>query len=124
MARGGLSRLVAKAEKEQLYLVSLMVRLRCKTLWEAMLIPPFVYFFQKLFPFPRVNNSRRKTAAAGGCMLVRWTALHRIGGISWIRNRVIGDCALATAIKPGGPIWLGLTETSYSLCGYNRLGGI
>ena len=123
--QGVLSRLVAKAEKEQLDLVSLMVRLRCETLWEAMLIPPFVYFFQKLFPFPWVNNSRRKTAAAaGGCMLVRWTALHRIGGISRIRNRVIDDCALAAAIKPGGPIWLGLTKTSYSLRGYDRLGGI
>jgi len=122
---GVLSKLAAKAEGEQLDLVSLMVRLRCDTLWEAVLIPPFVYFFQKLFPFPWVNNPRRKTAAAaGGCMLVRWSALRRIGGISRIRNRVIDDCALAAAIKPGGPIWLGLAETSHSLRGYDRLGGI
>jgi hopene-associated glycosyltransferase HpnB len=123
--QGVLSQLVGKAEKGQLDLVSLMVRLRCETLWEALLIPPFVYFFQKLFPFPWVNNPRRKTAAAaGGCMLVRWTALHRIGGISRIRDRVIDDCALAAAIKPGGPVWLGLAETSHSLRGYDRLGGI
>jgi hopene-associated glycosyltransferase HpnB len=123
--QGFLSRLVAKAEKDHLDLVSLMVRLRCETLWEALLIPPFVYFFQKLFPFPWVNKPRRKTAAAaGGCMLVRWTALHRIGGISRIRDRVIDDCALAAAIKSGGPIWLGLAETSHSLRGYDRLGGI
>ncbi len=122
---GILSRLVSKAETDQLDLVSLMVRLRCETLWEALLIPPFVYFFQKLFPFPWVNNPRRKTAAAaGGCMLVRWSALHRIGGISRICDRVIDDCALAAAIKPGGPIWLGLAETSHSLRGYDRLGGI
>ena len=57
-------------------------------------------------------------------MLVRWSALHRIGGISRIRNRVIDDCALAAAIKPGGSIWLGLAETSHSLRGYDRLGGI
>ena len=123
--QGVLSQLVAKAEREQFDLVSLMVRLRCDTFWEALLIPPFVYFFQKLFPFPWVNNPRRKTAAAaGGCMLVRWSALHRIGGISRIRNRVIDDCALAAAIKPGGSIWLGLAETSHSLRGYDRLGGI
>jgi hopene-associated glycosyltransferase HpnB len=123
--QGVLAHLVAKAEKGQLDLVSLMVRLRCQTLWEALLIPPFVYFFQKLFPFPWVNNPGRKTAAAaGGCMLVRWTALQRIGGISRIGDRVIDDCALAAAIKPGGPIWLGLGETSHSLRGYDRLGGI
>ena len=120
-----LSRLVAKAEGEQLDLVSLMVRLRRRTFWEALLIPPFIYFFQKLFPFPWVNNAARKTAAAaGGCMLVRWSALRRIGGIGRIRNRVIDDCALAAAIKPGGPIWLGLAETSHSLRGYDRLSGI
>ena len=122
---GILSQLVAKAEKGQLDLVSLMVRLRCETLWEALLIPPFVYFFQKLFPFSWVNNPRSETAAAaGGCMLVRRTALHRIGGITRIRGRVIDDCALAAAIKPGGPIWLGLAETSHSLRGYDGLGGI
>ncbi|NKB20694.1 MAG: glycosyltransferase [Alphaproteobacteria bacterium] len=120
-----LSLLVAKAEKGQLDLVSLMVRLRCETLWEALLVPPFVYFFQKLFPFPWVNKPRHKTvAAAGGCMLVRWTALRRVGGISRIRDRVIDDCALAAAIKPGGSIWLGLSETSHSLRGYDQLGGI
>jgi len=57
-------------------------------------------------------------------MLVRRTALHRIGGITHIRGRVIDDCALAVAIKPGGPIWLGLAKTSHSLRGYDRLGGI
>ncbi len=123
--QGVLSQLVTKAERDQLDLVSLMVRLRCQTFWETLLIPPFIYFFQKLFPFPWVNNVARKTAAAaGGCMLVRWTALRRIGGISRIRDRVIDDCALASAIKLGGPIWLGLTETSCSLRGYDRLGGI
>ena len=120
-----LRRLVAKAEQGDLDLVSLMVRLRCETFWERLLIPAFVFFFQKLFPFPRVNDpDRPEAAAAGGCMLVRRAALERSGGIEAIRHRLIDDCALAAGIKPGGPIWLGLTEDVHSLRAYQRLGEI
>jgi hopene-associated glycosyltransferase HpnB len=42
-----LRRLVAKAEQEDLDLVSVMVRLRCNSFWEKLLIPAFVFFFQK-----------------------------------------------------------------------------
>lgn len=120
-----LRHLVAKAEHENLDLVSLMVRLRVQSSWEKLLIPAFVFFFQKLFPFPWVNNPRRSAAAAaGGCMLVRRKALLRIGGISRIGDRVIDDCALAAAIKPGGAVWLGLAEDSHSLRGYDGLHGL
>ena len=120
-----LRRLVAKAEEGDLDLVSLMVRLRCETAWERLLIPAFVFFFQKLFPFPRVNDpDRPEAAAAGGCMLVRRAALERAGGIEAIRDRLIDDCALAAAIKPGGPIWLGLSGDVRSLRSYQRLGQI
>ena len=61
---GNLRRLVAKAESERLDLVSLMVRLRCRTFWERLLIPAFVFFFQKLYPFPWANDPRRGLAAA------------------------------------------------------------
>jgi hopene-associated glycosyltransferase HpnB len=123
-----LRRLVAKAETDGLDLVSLMVRLRCRTLWEKLLIPAFVFFFQKLYPFPWVNNPHRRTAAAaGGCMLVRRATLARIGGIAAIADRVIDDCALAAAIKSGrGTVWLGLADSDgpRSLRGYDGLGGI
>jgi hopene-associated glycosyltransferase HpnB len=122
---GNLARLVAKAEAERLDLVSLMVRLRCQTFWERLLIPPFVFFFQKLYPFSAVNAPARPTAAAaGGCMLVRRGALAEAGGIEAIRAELIDDIALARAIKGrprGGRIWLGLTETTTSLRRYDRL---
>ena len=82
-----------------------------------------VLFFQKLFPFPWVNDPRRTVAAAaGGCMLVRVSALRRIGGIAAIRGALIDDCALARAIKPDGAIWLGLSGTVVSLRPYRSLG--
>jgi hopene-associated glycosyltransferase HpnB len=99
----GLRRLVAKAETERHALVSLMVKLRCEAGWEKLLIPAFVFFFQKLYPFPWVNDPNRPTAAAaGGCMLVRRDTLSDIGGVERIRNRLIDDCALARAIKVRG----------------------
>ena len=123
--RSALRRLVAKAEAERRDLVSLMVKLHCVGVWERLLIPAFVFFFQKLYPFPRVNDPGNRTAgAAGGCMLVRRTALARIGGLAPIKGALIDDCALARAIKAGGPIWLGLAEASASLRPYDGLGGI
>ena len=120
--------LVAKAEAERLDLVSLMVRLHCATFWERLLIPPFVFFFQKVYPFAAVNDPARSTAAAaGGCMLVRRRALEQAGGIEAIRSELIDDVALARAIKRrpgGGRIWLGLTGTTTSLRRYDRLAEI
>ena len=114
--------LVAKAEVEQLSLVSLMVRLRCVSPWERLLIPAFVFFFQKLYPFPWVNSpARRMAAAAGGCMLVRRSSLTLAGGIEAISGALIDDCALARRLKRTGPIWLGLSADTRSLRRYDTL---
>ena len=116
---GNLRRLVAKARGERLDLVSLMVRLHCERGLERLLIPAFVYFFQKLYPFPRINDPRSRTAgAAGGCMLVRADALARAGGIEAVRGEIIDDCALGKALKARGPIWVGLGPSEYSFRPY------
>lgn len=117
--------LVAKAKSKQLDLVSLMVQLRCQSFWERLLIPAFIFFFQMLYPFPWVNNPRKKTAAAaGGCALIRFTALQRINGLQTIRQALIDDCALGAAVKAGGPIWLGLSPSTLSLRPYPDLESI
>lgn len=119
---GQLRALVAKADSEGLELVSLMVMLHCRRPWERLLIPAFVYFFQKLYPFPRINDPQDKMAgAAGGCMLVRRTALAQSGGIEAIKGAVIDDCALGRNLKTVGPIWLGLTKASHSIRPYEGL---
>jgi len=111
-----LRRLVAKAENENIALASLMARLDARGSWGRLLIPAFVYFFQKLYPFPLVNDpAKRVAAAAGGCMLVRREALEASGGVEAIRARLIDDCALAQRLKlegAGAPrrIWLGLAD--------------
>ncbi|MGJ5676331.1 MAG: glycosyltransferase [Nostochopsis sp.] len=136
-----LHQLVTKAEQENLELVSLMVRLRCENFWEKLLIPAFVFFFQKLYPFRWVNNPKKSTAAAaGGCILIRTATLKRIGGMQVIRQALIDDCALAHAVKSGftqsqdsgdrytaqhfPKIWLGLSSSTHSLRPYLSLSPI
>ena len=149
---GNLRRLVAKAVQEDLDMVSIMVRLRCESFWEKLLIPAFVFFFQKLYPFRWVNNPNNPTAAAaGGSILIAREALERIGGIQVIRQALIDDCALADAVKksggvgkqdrrdnhaqcpmPNAPcpmpnqgrIWLGLSTLTCSLRPYDSLATI
>ena len=118
-----LHRLVAKAEAQKLDLVSIMVRLRCQSFWEQLLIPAFVFFFQKLYPFSWVNNPKKaNAAAAGGCILIHSEALNRIGGLQIIRQALIDDCSLAKAVKSThGKIWLGLSTLTYSLRPYDSL---
>lgn len=122
--RTNLRQLVAKAQQENLEMVSLMVRLRCQSVWEELLIPAFVFFFQKLYPFRWVNDPQNRTAAAaGGCILIRRQTLVQIGGIQVIRQALIDDCALAEAVKSNstGRIWLGLTDSTRSLRPYDSL---
>ena len=105
-------RLVEGALARGTVLTSLMVKLRCESFAERLLVPAFVFFFDMLYPFAWVNDPRRRiAAAAGGCMLVRRAALADAGGIKEIRGALIDDCALAALMKRQGPIWLGLTET-------------
>lgn len=114
-----LAELVARMERDRLDLASLMVLLRCQSFAERAFIPAFVFFFEMLYPFAWVRDPGRSTAgAAGGCMLVRRSALDRIGGVASIRDALIDDCALARKIKTSGAIWLGLTAQTRSLRQY------
>lgn len=120
-----LRRLAETAERAALAMASLMVRLHCKGLIERLLIPAFVFFFQKLYPFRWIADpARRLAGAAGGCMLVRRDALAASGGLEAIKGAIIDDCALARQIKAKGPIWLGLAEDTRSIRPYDGLGGI
>ncbi|HVH78898.1 MAG TPA: glycosyltransferase [Stellaceae bacterium] len=118
-APDNLRRLIARAESGHYDLVSLMVRLHCRGLWERLLVPAFVFFFFKLYPPRWVADSRRGVAAAaGGCMLLRTGVLQRIGGVDSIRQEIIDDCALARRVKTVGRVWLGIAEDTKSVRPY------
>ena len=119
-APGTLQKLVAKAEREDRVLVSVMAMLDARWFWGALLMPAFIFFFQKLYPFHTTNDPSSDVAgAAGGCMLVRRDTLVEIGGIEAIQGALIDDCSLALKLKdPQGErrnIWLGFDKGVQSL---------
>ena len=127
--------LVAKAEAEDLDLTSQMVELACVSFWDRLLIPAFVFFFAKLYPFGWVNDPTARTAAAaGGCMLLRREAFLRAGGLEPVRDRIIDDCAIGRELKRcgrprdaegrAGRIWLGTSGHARSARAYESLGEI
>jgi hopene-associated glycosyltransferase HpnB len=122
--------LVAMAEAEKLDMVSLMPMLSCDSWWERLLIPPFVFFFQKLYPFRWINDPKRRTAAAsGGCVLVNLEALNAAGDFRAIKDALIDDCALAARLKAaarkrGRGVWLGLGSEAESIRPYEGLADI
>jgi hopene-associated glycosyltransferase HpnB len=121
-----LSALVARLLEPRADMVSEMVRLNCTSLPERALVPAFVYFFQMLYPFARVNDPRSGVAAAaGGTVLIRREALERIGGIAAIRGALIDDVTLAKAVKNSGgaartAIYLGHSGLAISIRPYPR----
>jgi hopene-associated glycosyltransferase HpnB len=120
---GALRALVRAAEGGGWDLVSQMALLRTATRWERVVVPAFVYFFAQLYPFPRVNSPRSRTAAAaGGCMLVRRSTLEQAGGLVPISAARIDDVALGQVIKrQRGRTWLGLSTAVVSVRPYPRL---
>jgi hopene-associated glycosyltransferase HpnB len=120
-----LSSLVARLAQPRVEMVSEMVRLNCTSFAERALVPAFVYFFQMLYPFGRVNDPRSGVAAAaGGTVLIRREALERIGGIDAIRNALIDDVTLAKAVKKIGSVYLGHSRLATSIRPYPFFGDI
>jgi hopene-associated glycosyltransferase HpnB len=118
--------LVRSAQADDRALVSQMALLRAETRWERVIVPAFVYFFAKLYPFRKVNAPRSKTAAAaGGCMLVARAALEAAGGLEPIKGALIDDVALGTLLKRNGNrTWLGLSTDIRSARPYPSLASL
>jgi hopene-associated glycosyltransferase HpnB len=126
-APGSLRLLVTESEAAGLALNSRMARLRSGGLAARLLIPPFLFFFNVLYPMRRVNDPcDRLAAAAGGCMLIRRECLESASGFEEIRGEIIDDVNLAKAIKGAGePIRLAVSRTDVvSLREYGSVGAV
>ncbi|GAA4381269.1 glycosyltransferase [Actinomadura verrucosospora] len=122
-APGAVDALVRAAVAGRRDLLSQMATLSTRTGWERVVVPAFVYFFAQLYPFRRVGRDGARTAAAaGGCMLVRRTALTGAGGLDRIRDALIDDVALGRMLKrAGGRCRLDLSRDVVSRRPYPRL---
>ena len=125
-APNALRDLVRGAAADDRAMVSQMALLRAQTRWERVVVPAFVYFFSQLYPFRKVNDPRRGTAAAaGGCMLLSWPALREAGGLEPVKGALIDDVALGTLLKRNGNrTWLGLTTDIRSTRPYPSLASL
>jgi hopene-associated glycosyltransferase HpnB len=126
LAPGILAALKTHTLAHQLDLASVMAELHMNTLWEKLLLPPFVFFFKLIYPFALSNSSNRRiAAAAGGCILVKHSVVLEIGGFSALRDAIIDDCALAALVKRnGGRTWIGLSRAVRAIRPYDGLCGI
>ena len=126
-APDSLRRLVAESEAGHLGLNSRMARLRCLSVAEHLLIPPFVFFFILLYPMRWVNDTCKRTAAAaGGCVLLSSQTLADIGGFATLKGEIIDDVNLARLAKSAGmSIRLSLSRDRVkSLRVYDTVGSI
>ena len=120
--KGVVTKSVHFLEDKNLVMFSLMAKLNSKYFWEKLLIPPFIFFFKKLFPFGRVNDPKDKiSAAAGGFILCKSQIFKQQNWYENIQNKVIDDCNIAKFVKKEGTIWLGLTNLVKSRRTYKNL---
>ncbi len=126
LSPGLLSALLEKMFAENRVMVSVMARLPMESWWEALLIPPFIYFFKLIYPFALANSrSPVIAAAAGGCILIKTATLRQIGGFAALRGALIDDCTLARKVKnTGGSVWLGLSQGVRAIRPYTDLSSI
>ena len=138
-----LAGLVARAETEGRDLVSLMVRLRCCSAAERLLIPAFVFFFAMLYPFRWSNDPRPRHRGGGGRLRAdpaQRLSPHRRAGVDQRRaDRRLrageggeGERRLDLARPyphdaeprpyPGiGDVWRMVARTAYTQLGYSPL---
>ena len=120
-----LSALESQLRRAPVNMVSEMVRLNCVSVAERALVPAFVYFFQLLYPFARVNDPKSAVAAAaGGTVLIRRATLEQMGGIESIRGALIDDVTLARSAKKFGGIYLGHSGLAESIRPYPHFSDI
>ena len=125
LKKGIISEAVNFLSQRKLLMVSLMAKLNCSTSWEKLLIPAFIYFFQKIYPFSKVNDPNNSlAAAAGGFILCKSEVFSKVNLYEQIKDKVIDDCNIAKKIKEKGNIWLGLTEKVCSRRCYTNLSEI
>ena len=126
LAPGMLAALRQRAADDDLQLASIMACLPMDTLWEKLLLPPFIYFFKLIYPFALSNRpTSRIAAAAGGCILIETDKLREIGGFEALHGAIIDDCTLARLIKrAGGRTWIGLSRDVRAVRPYASLENI
>lgn len=125
LSKNILKKVVNFVESKNFIMLSLMAKLNCESLWEKILIPPFIFFFQKLYPFNlTIKKNSDVSAAAGGFIFCKASVFREENLYVKIKNKIIDDCNIAKIVKAKGLIWIGLTNRVYSNRKYKKLSEI
>jgi len=91
------------AVTNQLDAVSILLRQRCETLWERLLLP-FAYqqFFTGVDPGRMRDPNQAEAFFNGQFILIRTDVYRRTGGHGAVRGSIVEDMALARALKQVG----------------------
>ncbi len=136
---GSLEMLLARAENENVDLLSVSPGQVTPTVWEKALIPLVYVHLARQYPFDEVSDRDSPVAAANGqYVLIRRSVYERVGGHTAIRGEILEDVALARQVKgvqgkvlflPGAPwvqtrmyrtfseMWRGWTKNLFLLFG-------
>jgi chlorobactene glucosyltransferase len=100
---GSLATLLARAESENIDLLSLSPGQRVPTWWEKSVIPLVYVSLARRYKFEEVSDPASPVAAANGqYILIRREAYERAGGHEAVRAEILDDVALARRVKSGG----------------------
>lgn len=121
---GQLAKVIARAERDGIALLSFSPEQITETWWERAVIPIIYAMLSQLFDFNRVNDPADAQAAANGqYILMRRSAYDDVGGHASIRNEVLEDVLLARRVKQAGRrIWFGPGENVVCTRMYRRFG--
>lgn len=123
-APGQLARVLGRAQRKRLDLISYSPEQEMQTWWEKAVIPLIFAQLATLFPFARVNDPEDAQAAASGTYLLIPRAVYEaVGGHAAIRGEMLEDVALARRIKQAGyRIWFGAGDGVVRVRMYRRFG--
>ncbi|HEC81053.1 MAG TPA: glycosyltransferase [Thermoplasmatales archaeon] len=94
---------VHHAIKNSLDMLSVMMKVVCKTFWEKTVQPVPIGLLLFLVPLSRVNNPENKASfAAGPFILIKKKVFNKIGGYEQIKDKIADDVELAKLVKEHG----------------------
>ncbi len=123
---GAIAGAVAKAEADQIDLLTVWVTITCGCLGEWLAQPIIASLFAVGFAFAEVNDPQSATAfAVGPFMLFRRAAYEKIGGHRAVASQVVEDVELGRRIKQQGhKLWYGLGPDLAAVRMYRSLGAL
>lgn len=100
---GMVTTLLEYANRNKIDLLTLLPLLELGSLWERVLMPPFVGIIQAVMPIDVVNDQRSSLALANGqCILIRREVYLATDGHRAVRDSVLEDVRLAQTVKQAG----------------------